>query len=281
MQWQLGCQHLALRADRRQAERAVIFQAPRIDASRANARGKLQLRRFAAGRRQRSQVFQTYAQPRHIERHGPHRQCILQRQRATVQVNGAQLHGPGCRPCRCRPRLHGRGGCMARHHPLMHHPLAVLAACHQRTGLGDGDALDVERLVQQVQPGILHTQSLDLGQAVLVAHRYTGQPRTNTNHLGGARQGDVIHRQTRQVRDDRRPIPSKSQVGIQAPADPGIPLLGHIGGSSFQRKPTHRGCDRRQLLPGLALEVQCRSLKLRGTGEPQWLLQRHSNRRGI
>ena len=58
-------------------------------------------------------------------------------------------------------------------------------------------------------------------------------------------------------------------------------MLGHIGGSSFQRKPTHRGCDRRQLLPGLALKVQCRSLKLRGTGEPQWLLQRHSNRRGI
>ena len=84
MQWQLGCQHLALRADRRQAERAVIFQASWIHASRANARGKLQLRRFAAGRRQRSQVFQTYAQPRHIERHGPHRQCILQRQRATV-----------------------------------------------------------------------------------------------------------------------------------------------------------------------------------------------------
>ena len=163
----------------------------------------------------------------------------------------------------------------------MHHPLAVLAACHQRTGLGDGDALDVERLAQQVQPGILDTQSLDLGQAVLVAHRYTGQPRTSTNHLGGTRQGDVIHRQTRQVRDDRRPIPSKPQVGIQAPADPGNPLLGHIGCSSFQWKPTHRGRYRSHLFTRLALEVQRRSLELCGTGEPQWLLQWHSNRRGI
>ena len=267
MHWQVHHVHCALGAQRVQAHRAAVAQAPGVGAAGAESRPHLQRRRFLGIQRK---VLQLHPQRRHLEGHWPRRGGIAPAHRAALQQEVVHRHFPraGGRFVRSRGgagRCRGRsdGGYRTRRRrprfaslePLLDHPAPAGIALHLHPRVGHGQLAQRDRLRHRVKLRLQQFDRLHRSQRrlALVQRQFVqGQPVHRQLELIP---GPLFLLQRRQV-GPQRPVHPHS--GVQCASQRGLQELGHVGCTQRQRQGADGGRHAGGGVERRAAEAECR-----------------------
>ena len=225
---------------RRQAQRAVVHQAPGIGPAAGNAARYLQRRWLGLGG-QRRVVAQLHVHIIQAQRHFAGGRFILELQLGALDGDARQLHIPGFTGLGVgwlgggRTILLGLGG-LGGGQPVLEHHAAAFVARYAQRGLQQLDRRHLHLLLRGIQFGVFDDQFVQLQQMVLARQAHGGAVRCGAVGFAVALQRHVGHGHLRQLDLHRLAQPRQMHLAVDGAAQARLDHACQVRGAQLQRQ---------------------------------------------